>query len=115
MQTDKLTVNAEQALVRASQIAFEYKNQEIQPEHLLFAMLENDEGLVTPILKKLGVNPAIVQETIGQKLQDFPKVYGENLQCNMSGRLSGVLKKAMDIATKMNDEYVSVDHIFIAQ
>jgi len=96
-------------------LAAQYNNQQIEPEHLLAAMLSEKEGIAGSMLRKLGVSPdGIAQEAAGA-IEKLPKVGGGGVgEVYLSPRSKTVLEAAFAEASKMKDEYVSIEHIFLA-
>ena len=76
MRLDKFTVKSQEALESASQQAGQANQQEIAPEHLLAALLDQPEGVVIPLLQKMGANPALLKDRVEAEIQNLPKVYG---------------------------------------
>jgi ATP-dependent Clp protease ATP-binding subunit ClpB len=74
---DKFTVKAQEAMQRANELASEHGNPEMLPLHLLAALLEDKEGIVTPVLEKIGIGPQAVLSEIYQEIEKLPKVSGE--------------------------------------
>src|SRR5213594_3502141 len=114
MQMDRFTIKAQEALQAAQAIAGRYSHQEIDCEHLLLALLEQPEGLIGPLLQKLGTPPAALAGEIEQELARRPKVQGT---ASADTFLSQSLKKALDAAqaeaTKLRDEYTSTEHLLL--
>jgi ATP-dependent Clp protease ATP-binding subunit ClpB len=114
MRLDKLTVKAQEALQEAQSLADRNGNQEITSEHLLLALLDQPEGIVTPILQKLGAQPAAIRAELEREIARLPKVSGVSGQVYLSGRLKRTLDVAWDEAQRLKDEYVSTEHLLIA-
>ena len=81
---DKFTVKAQEAVQRASQLASEHGNPEVLPAHLLAALLEDKEGIVPPVLEKIGIGPQAVLNDVYKELEKLPKVSGEGAQSTLS-------------------------------
>ena len=114
MQLDKFTVKSQEAIQTAHGLAEQFGNQEMQPEHLLKALLEQAEGVIVPILQKLGVTPAVVLSETDQLIATLPKVSGSGAgQSYMSKAFSKVVDQAAKEASSMQDEYVSQEHLFL--
>ncbi|HXY52538.1 MAG TPA: ATP-dependent chaperone ClpB [Terriglobales bacterium] len=112
---DKLTVKAQEAVQRANDIASEHGNPELLPMHLLAALLEDKEGIVPPVLEKLGVGPQAVLAEIYREIQNLPKVSGEGAaQAAMSPGLNQLIERAFKEAANFKDEYVSTEHLLLA-
>ncbi|HUV03722.1 MAG TPA: ATP-dependent chaperone ClpB [Armatimonadota bacterium] len=114
MRLDKFTIKAQEAVMEAQNIADENGHQEIGAEHLLLALLRQEEGVVTPVLQKVGVNPRSVQAQVEAVLERMPKVHGVTGQLYMSAVFKTVLDKAWDEAQRLKDEYVSTEHLVLA-
>jgi len=115
MRFDRFTIKSQELIQKAQSQAAQYGNQQIEPEHLLSAMLADREGAAVAMLRKLGVVPeAIAAETL-RVVERLPKVSGAGLgEAYISGRTKAVLEAAFAEATQMKDEYVSVEHILLA-
>jgi len=113
---DKFTVKAQEAVQRANDIASEHGNPELLPLHLLAALLEDREGIVPPILEKLGVGPQVVLNDTYKEIDRLPKVSGEGAtQAIMSPALNQVIERAFKEASNFKDEYVSTEHLLLAE
>jgi ATP-dependent Clp protease ATP-binding subunit ClpB len=113
MRLDKFTIKAQEALAEAQHQAGEFGNQQVEPAHLLLALLNQAEGLVRPLLQKLGVDPRKVLVDTQTQIQKFPKVSGASGEY-LSSDLKKVLDQAQKEATKLKDEYVSTEHLLLA-
>ncbi|MHC4859331.1 MAG: ATP-dependent Clp protease ATP-binding subunit [Planctomycetota bacterium] len=111
MRFDKFTIKSQEALQEAQEIAREKGHQELTPEHLLLALLRSPEGLVKPILEKVGVDPTLVAREAERALEQAPVVSGA--QIYLSGRLNAVLSAAQAEADRMKDDYVSTEHLLL--
>ena len=111
---DKFTVKSQEAVQRASQVAAEHGNPEMLPVHLLAALIEDREGIVAPVLEKIGIGPQAVLNDAFQEISRLPQVSGAAAQPNMSQRLNQVLDGAFKEADKFKDEYVSTEHLMLA-
>ena len=114
MRYDKLTVKAQEALQAAETVAHRYNHSALDPEHLLLAMLEQRDGVVPPLLERLGVDPAELTQDLERVLAGRPKVYGESAQRAMSPQLNTVLHKAEEEAGRLKDDYISTEHLLLA-
>jgi ATP-dependent Clp protease ATP-binding subunit ClpB len=114
MRLDKFTVKSQEAIEAASQLAGQANQQEIAPEHLLAALLDQPEGVVIPLLQKMGANPALLKDRVEAEIRNIPKVYGGAAQPYLSNALNKLLQKAQAEAEKMKDEYVSGEHLLLA-
>ena len=115
MRFDKFTMKAQEAIQESQNIAGKYEHQQIEPEHILMALTLQKDGIVTPILKKLEVDPAVVLSRLEELLTKIPKVFGGGMdQVYISPRSKKVFDQSFQEAERLKDEYVSTEHIFIA-
>ena len=115
MRFDKFTMKAQEAIQESQSIAEKYEHQQIEPEHILTALTLQKDGIVTPLLKKLGVDPAVLLKQLEESLTGIPKVHGGGLeQVYISPRSKKVFDQSFKEAERLKDEYVSTEHIFIA-
>ncbi|PRX34913.1 ATP-dependent Clp protease ATP-binding subunit ClpB [Orenia metallireducens] len=114
MKTDNFTIKAQEALMEAQHLAEDNSNQELYPTHLLLALLEQDQGVVRPILEKLEVNLAALEANLKETMKSLPKVYSDDVQLYSSQELSRVLRKARKEAENLDDEYISTEHFLLA-
>jgi ATP-dependent Clp protease ATP-binding subunit ClpB len=112
MRLDKLTVKAQEALQAAQTLAVEGGQSEIGPLHLLRALLGDNEGIVRPLLKKLGVDGDRVASVAGAELKRLPTISGAG-QVGISRELQEVLAGAQKEADKLKDEYLSTEHMLL--
>jgi ATP-dependent Clp protease ATP-binding subunit ClpB len=113
LRYDKLTVKAQEALQEAQDIAGKAGQQQIEPLHLLAALVGQQDGVVPPLLNRLGVRPESVEAEIDAQLSRLPKVSGVSQQ-HLGNAANEVLEAAFDEAEKFKDEYVSAEHILLA-
>src|SRR5947208_97479 len=113
MKLDKFTVKAQEALQEAQAIARKRDHQEILPEHLLAALLQQQDGLVPPLLQRVGAEPRLLQQRLEHELRKVAQVHGGE-GGHLSQRALKVLDAAEEEAGKMKDEYVSTEHILLA-
>lgn len=116
MRLDKLTVKAQEALQEAKNLADKYNQQQIDVEHLLLALVEQPEGIVIPILQKIGVDIDQLKARLDELLRSLPQVYGGGGidQLYLSPRLNKTLEAAWNEAQAMKDEYMSTEHMLLA-
>lgn len=114
MQFDKFTVKSQEAIQRAQQLASEKGNPEISPAHLCRAIIEQPEGVVAPVLLKAGVAPEQLLSKIIQRIDTLPQVTGTASQIYASQELTTILNKVLSIASQMQDDYISQEHLFLA-
>ena len=112
MRLDKFTLRAQEAIQSAIELAERNTHQQVEPEHLLATMLEQPEGIVRPILGKLGANVAVVLNDVQAAVARFPRVQGG--QQYFSPRTSQVFTAAQKQADKMQDEFISTEHLLLA-
>jgi ATP-dependent Clp protease ATP-binding subunit ClpB len=110
---DKFTLKSQEAVQAAQELAAKSKHQQIEPEHLLRVLIEQQEGVVMPVLKKLGADPGAVKGDIDQVLDRLPKVEGL-VQTYLSARLNKLFEKAEQEASRLKDDYISAEHLLIA-
>jgi len=113
LRFDKMTVKAQEALQAARDVAARHENQSIEPVHLLAALIQQPDGVVPPLLARLGIRPELINQDIEREIARLPKVQGFAEQ-NMGRPLNDVLERAFDEADKFKDEYVSTEHFFLA-
>jgi ATP-dependent Clp protease ATP-binding subunit ClpB len=111
---DKFTVKAQEAVQRASELASEHGNPELLPIHLLAALVEDREGIVAPVLEKIGIGPQAVLSDTYKEVERLPKVSGGAAQPTMSNTLNQLLDRAFKEASNFKDEYVSTEHLLLA-
>jgi ATP-dependent Clp protease ATP-binding subunit ClpB len=115
MNIDKLTLKAQEALQSAKGVAEQRSHQQIDVEHLLYALLMQKEGIVIPIIQKLGANPNLIASQLEVELNRIPKVTGAGVgQVYLSSRLNEILNAAWKEAERLTDEYISTEHLLIA-
>ena len=112
MRFDRFTIRGQEAIQAAIGVAERNQNQQVEPEHILMAMLEQKEGVLKPILGKVGVNVATVTNELQEAIEKFPKVSGG--QQYFSSRTNTIFQDVQKIAEKMEDEYTSTEHLLIA-
>ncbi|MCU1334264.1 MAG: ATPase domain protein [Candidatus Angelobacter sp.] len=111
---DKFTIKAQEAIQQASEVAGQNGNPEVLPLHLLAAMLQDSEGIVAPVLSKLGVNPTSLLPQVMERIDRLPKVSGASAQPQLSAAMSKLLDQAFKEADTFKDEYVSTEHLLLA-
>ncbi|MFA7444781.1 MAG: ATP-dependent chaperone ClpB [Flavobacteriaceae bacterium] len=112
MNLNNFTIKSQEAIGKAQQIAQGFQNPQIENEHIFKGILDTDENVTPFILKKLGVNVSLFTQVLDSTIQSFSKVSGSELM--LSREASSTLTEAMNIAKKMNDEYVSIEHLILA-
>ena len=111
---ERLTVKSQEAVQAAGGLASENGNPEVQPLHLMAALLEDKEGVVLPVLERVGVPVQQMLSGVNTAVAKLPKVQGSNAQPGMSGALQRVLEQAFKEAENFKDEYVSTEHLLLA-
>ena len=113
---DKFTIKSQEAIQAAQRLAERKGNQQIDAEHLLWALLEDDEGVASQILKRLGINKKTLQQDVEEAIEKFPKVIGATPlgQIYVSPRLKEVFENAAKEAEHLQDDYVSVEHLLLS-
>jgi len=112
MRLDKLTIKAQEAVQDAQHIAEEHGQQQIEPEHLLLAMLDQEGGIVGPILSKLGATTEQLTERVRGEIDRMPKISGAG-GSYISPRLKRVFDAAEAEAARLKDDYISTEHLLI--
>src|SRR5215831_5050210 len=110
---DKLTLKGQEALQAAQSHAQEKGNPQVTPEHLLWALIEQKEGIVLPIFQKLEVNLQNIARDLADLIGRLPKVQGQ-AELYISSSLNRVLEDAFKEADHFKDEYVSTEHLLLA-
>jgi ATP-dependent Clp protease ATP-binding subunit ClpB len=115
MRLDKLTIKAQEALQAAQEVASDASSQTIEPEHLLKVLLDAAEGIVRPIVQKVGADPDALSAEIAAAIDKMPRVTGGGVQAppGLGPRLNSVLASAFKYAEKLKDAYVSTEHILV--
>src|SRR2546423_2528836 len=111
---DKFTVKAQEAVQRGSTLASEHGNPELMPLHLLAALLEDAEGIVPPVLEKIGIGPQAVLSDLYTEIEKLPKISGDAAQPALSSSANKLLDQAFKEASNFKDEYVSTEHLLLA-
>jgi ATP-dependent Clp protease ATP-binding subunit ClpB len=117
MNPQNFTHKSQEALQRASQIANENEQQQVEPPHLFFALLEQEDGVVISVLKKLNVNIVEIRNEVQKMINSIPKTSGGMTgigQILMGQAMIYILQNASQEAQKMGDEYISVEHLLLS-
>ena len=115
MQFDKFTLKSQEAIQTAQRLAQDLGHQEIQVAHLAKTILTQPEGIVVPVLKKMGIDPSLVLMDLNHLLEKLPKVSGQGAGQSYASRdLKKILDDSFAAAKQMQDEYVSQEHLFLA-
>ncbi len=112
--TNRFTEKSQEALIAAQAIAERNGNSQIEPEHLLLALLEQGDGVVPQVLTRLNAAVGMLAQQTTAEINKFPRVSGSNVQLNVSPRLRAVLVQAHDELAQFGDEYVSTEHLLLA-
>ncbi len=114
MRLDRFTIKAQEAIASAQRIATERNNQQITPEHLLLSLVTQEEGIVPPILKKIGANVEAIKREVEEEIERLPKVYGAS---EAGAYISADLRRAIDVGftemERLKDEFLSTEHLLI--
>jgi len=113
MKWDKFTVMAQEAFQQAQSRAEELGNQELKPEHLLWAFLSQEENIVNSVLAKIGVNLSKIREDLKSSVDKIPKIEGGE-EVYLSSSLRKIMANAQKEAEKLKDEFISTEHLFLA-
>lgn len=114
MRLDKLTFKAEEALQRASEIALDNNHIELSSAHLLLALLKETDGIISPLIKRIGSDQDLLRQSAQKMIEKEPKIFGDASPAQHS---SAALRKSLDRAwkeaQKMSDQFISVEHILL--
>jgi ATP-dependent Clp protease ATP-binding subunit ClpB len=114
MNFNKFTLKSQEAVQNAQEIASSYSNQALEPEHLLAALVQDSEGIVAPLLQKVGANLNYIKIKISEAVERLPKVQGAGLgQQHLSPALLQVFESAQKEAQQLKDEYISTEHLLL--
>ena len=113
MNLNEFTEKAQEAILRAQSLAVEYGHPEIQPEHVLYALLEQDEGVVPRVLQRLNIDVRAMRAAVKDALEKMPRVSGGAGQPLVSQRLRRVVEKAQEARRQFNDDYLSTEHFLL--
>jgi len=114
MQADRFTVKSQEAVASAQELARARRNPEIAPAHLLVALIEQPDGLVIPILQKLGADTTTIAARANEAVAALPKLGAEGDEPRMSSNLAAVLRQAETEMAALRDEYISTEHLLLA-
>ncbi len=115
MQADRFTIKSQEALEAAARLASERRNPQTRPEHLLAVLLEQDGGVVVPVLRKLGVDPAAVRATLNPALDALPRLTGATSEpTGPASELIELLRGAEEQMRALGDDYISTEHLVLA-
>jgi len=111
---EKLTVKGQEALQHAQEIAEQHGHQQLMPLHLLNALLDEEQGIVRPLIQKIGANVGQLEAMVASEISRLPKVSGTNVQPAAAPATVKVLEKAQQLADQMKDAFVSTEHLLLA-
>ena len=112
---DKFTIKSQEAIQQASEVASQHGNPEMLPVHLLAALVRDREGIIAPVLTKLGADPSRVEAEVMQAIERLPKVSGGGaMQASLSAAMQKMLDQSFKEADKFKDEFVSTEHLLLA-
>jgi len=114
MQLDKFTIKSQEALQEAQGLALSKAHTNIEPEHLLKAMITQPDSIIPSVLKKTGVSVPDIMAELDRLIDSLPQITGQASQAYVSPSLNNILQKAFSISSGMKDEYVSQEHILLA-
>jgi len=113
LRFEKMTVKAQEAVQSAQEVAARHENQQIEPVHLLASLVTQADGVVSPLLARLGIRTELITQEIAREIGRLPKVQGFAQQ-HMGQALNDALERAFKEADSFKDEYVSTEHLFLA-
>src|SRR6202020_1428799 len=113
IRSDKFTVKAQEALQAAQEMGERSGQQQIEPLHILWALIAQGDGVVPPLLEKLGAPPTALASEVEKQIERLPKISGVSDQM-LSRASHDVLQRAFEEAQRLKDEYVSTEHILLA-
>src|SRR5258708_26025576 len=113
LRFEKMTVKAQEAVQGAQEVAARHENQQIEPVHLLASLVAQADGVVPPLLARLGIRTDVLTQEIEREIGRLPKVQGFAQQ-HMGRALNDLLERAFKEADTFKDEYVSTEHLFLA-
>jgi len=114
LDPNKLTMKSQAALEAAREQAVARSHQSIEPEHVLFALLSDPDGVIYPLLHRLGISPRTLRDQVDEALDRIPKVYAQGAEVRVSPATGILLERAFAEAKQLTDEYVSTEHLFLA-
>ncbi len=112
--TNRFTEKTQEALLNAQTLAEQNGNSQVEPEHMLLALLDQGDGVVPQVLSKLNIAVGALRQQVNAEINKLPKVSGSTVQLSLGSRLRNVLVRAHDELGQFGDEYVSTEHILLA-
>lgn len=113
MRLDKFTQKAQEAVLEAQDLAQQYNHPNVEPEHLLHALLVQEGGVVPSVVKRIGGDISLVAQSVAQVLGKLPRATGSSVQVGVSRQLNDILQEAQAIAAQMKDDYTSTEHLLL--
>lgn len=113
MRFDRLTIKSQEALQMAQDFASQGESPDVNVEHLLLALIDQQDGVVTPILQKIGADVQAIRSEVDDAVRKGPKVQGKSQELRVAPALGGVFDRSWKEATNLKDEYVSTEHLLI--
>ncbi|MFB0510278.1 MAG: Clp protease N-terminal domain-containing protein, partial [bacterium] len=115
MLFNRFTEKGQEAIALAQESLRRFRHQELRPEHILYALLVQEDGVVPQILRKLEINPDDVQEAVEPVLKDLPQVYTETEgQIYLAPKTQKLFDQAQKEANRLKDKYIGTEHLFLA-
>jgi ATP-dependent Clp protease ATP-binding subunit ClpB len=114
MQLERMTIKLREALQASDGLAHKYNSAQIEAEHLLSVLLSQKEGLVEPLLERIGVPVSALQQEVEKAIQQMPKSYGAASHRTISAKLAEILYSAEQESTNFKDQFISVEHVLLA-
>uniref|UniRef100_A0A7C6A8C4 Chaperone protein ClpB n=1 Tax=candidate division WOR-3 bacterium TaxID=2052148 RepID=A0A7C6A8C4_UNCW3 len=115
MLLDRFTEKAQEAIALAQESLRRFHHQELRPEHILYGLLAQTDGVVPQILQKLGIKPEAVQAVVTQALKDIPSVYSQDSgQVYLAQKTQNLFDLAEKEANRLKDKYIGTEHLFLA-
>ncbi|TMK81002.1 MAG: AAA family ATPase, partial [Actinobacteria bacterium] len=114
MDLEKFTLKSQEAVAAAQQVAAQRSHQAVEPEHLLYALLSDPDGVVFPVVQKLGITPGTLRDRVAALIDRLPKVYATEETRFGSPALVRVFERAHEETRTLTDEYVSTEHLLLA-
>jgi ATP-dependent Clp protease ATP-binding subunit ClpB len=112
--TNRLTQKSQEAIVAAQNMAERNGNSQVEPEHLLLALLQQSDGVVPQVLQKMNVAVGALAQQVTNEINKLPRVSGAGVQLSLSNRLRNVILRAYDELGQFGDEFVSTEHLLLA-
>jgi len=111
---DRLTIKAQEAIEGGSQAARKYNHSQIEPEHILSALIDQKEGVITPLMNRLGVEIPLLRQELENIFNSKSRAYGDSVQTSLAPASFQLLQRAEKMADKLKDDYVSTEHLLLA-